>query len=350
MAIIYARLLFFLLLLVWVGSACQTPADSPADALTGGNRTELPLSFSYDKYVVTPIISVKINGVANDLLFDTGSSGIRILGGALKGANLTLYSQRITYKLGDSKSNTLIKGRQASGRVSVGGLGSDGPLSLMLIDTITHSWTPTITLTADSVMVKGEFRHLAGLFGVDMRHLSGSSVASPLAQLAGNHSYLVRFPPFGQPVGQLVINPTPSDLTGFTFFSLPAGAALLPNGLKAWVTDQLNGMMVIDGRLVQAHTILDTGNPASLAFTPNLAAYGILAPGTLVKVGIGLPGGTTPLVDTTFRVRGQVAGNDLLYTNESTQANAFLSFGTDFFFAFDVYYDQEGGRIGIRKK
>lgn len=349
MSVIYYRLVPFLLLLC-ISSACKKSADSPSDPLTTGNRTELPLKVIYSKQSVTPVISVKINGVDNDLLFDTGSSGIRILGGALKGANVNVDAKQVTYRLGDSKSNTLIKGRQASGTVSVGELSSAGPLQLMLIDTITHSWTSRVTSTVDSVVVKGEFRNLAGLFGVDMRYASGSTVASPLAQLSGNHSYLVRFPQFGQPVGQLVVNPTASDLTGFTFFSLTPGATPLPNGLNSWVTDQLNGMMIIDGRLIQAHTILDTGNPASMAFAPNLTGQGILAPGTVLKLGIGLPGRTTTLIDTTFRVTEQVAGRDLVYTNESTQANAFLSFGTDFFFAFDVYYDQEGGRIGFRKK
>ncbi|GAB3735210.1 hypothetical protein [Spirosoma lituiforme] len=341
-----------LLLLLGVGSARKEQVDSPLGSLVAANRTELPLRFKYDTLynTVTPIISVKVNGVASDLIFDTGSSGLRILKGALKGANVKLDAKRLTYGYGSAISTTYIKGQEASGTISVGGLSSDGLLTMMLIDTITHSSSNLVTPTMDSVALKKVFNGLSGVFGVGMRHGPRSDIASPLAQLPGNHSYLIYFPRYGQLAGKLVVNPTASDLTGFTFFSLAPGPNLMPNGLNSWIDNRLNGILVVDGRLIQATAILDTGNPITQAFVPNLASYGKLAKGTVVTLGIGLPGQTTPLVDTTFQVTRQIAGRDRIVTNASTPEKAYLAFGTNFFFMFDVYYDQEGGRIGIRKK
>lgn len=343
---------WFLLFFAVILTACSHPNDSQPSPVEVDYRTELPLTLTYDTLnrTVTPTLSVVVNGVANDLIFDTGSSGLRILGGALKGASVEKEPKRLAYGYGSAISATYIKGQQASGTVSLGGLSSTGPIHLMLIDTVQRSLTDPGRPTLDSAVVKGQFRKLAGIFGVGLRHGPGSDVASPLAQLPGKHSYLIRFPRYSQPLGQLIINPTAADLTGFTFFSLTPGANLMPNGLNSWVDNQLNGIMTIDGRLVQAPTILDTGNPITQVFVPNLASYGPLAPGSLVMLGLGLPGSANASIDTTFRVTTQVAGKDRIVTNESIQEKAYLAYGTNFFFTFDVYYDQQGGRIGIRRK
>ncbi|RYF75260.1 MAG: hypothetical protein EOO39_07195 [Cytophagaceae bacterium] len=313
----------------------------------------MPLKLTYDltNQLLTPTLTVSINGVANDLVFDTGSWGMRILPGALRRANLAIDPVQLTYGYGLSRGAVFIKGRQASGTFSVGGLVATAPVHIMLIDTIRRSPTDAGRSTLDSVTVPNpHFRNLAGILGVGLRVGKDLKVASPLAQLPGNNSYLVHFPAYGQPMGSVILNPRASDLTGFTFFPLAKGTHPLPNGLDSWVDNQFNGRIVLNGVAVHAPTLLDTGSPTTHVSAPNLPGYGTLSQGSVMKMGLAQPGQLSTLIDTTFRVTSQTAGKDLVHATESSQAEANMLFGTNFFFAFDVYYDQKRGRVGIKKK
>lgn len=334
-------------------AACSSPKDHLPTPVEVDYRTELPLKLTYDiaEQIITPTLVVSVNGVANELVFDTGSAGLRILPGALKGANLTINTNQLTYGYGSSRGSITINGRQASGTFSVGGLAATAPVHIMLIDTIRRSATDAGRSTLDSVTVPNHhFRNLAGILGVGMRNREGSDVASPLAQLPGNNSYLIRFPAYGQPMGSVILNPNESDLAGFTFFPLAKGNYPMPNGLSSWTDDQLNGIAVLNGLTVRAPALLDTGTPTTHISAFNLHHYGILDQGSVVKMGLAQRGQPSALVDTTFRVISQVVGKDLVHTNVPTWTEPSLIFGTNFFFFFDVYYDQKGGRIGIKKK
>lgn len=344
---------WLMLLLMICVNACSGLRDHDITPVEVDYRTEVPLKLTYDltNQLLTPTLTVSINGVANDLVFDTGSWGMRILPGALRRANLAIDPVQLTYGYGLSRGAVFIKGRQASGTFSVGGLVATAPVHIMLIDTIRRSATDAGRSTLDSVTVPNHhFRNLAGILGVGMRNREGSDVASPLAQLPGNNSYLIRFPAYGQPMGSVILNPNESDLAGFTFFPLAKGNYPMPNGLSSWTDDQLNGIAVLNGLTVRAPALLDTGTPTTHISAFNLHHYGILDQGSVVKMGLAQRGQPSALVDTTFRVTSQVVGKDLVHTNVPTWTEPSLIFGTNFFFFFDVYYDQKGGRIGIKKK
>ena len=58
------------------------PGRLPPDSL----RMVLPLSIDYDGHIVTPFVNITVNGKLFKTVFDTGSSGLRMMNGALPAA------------------------------------------------------------------------------------------------------------------------------------------------------------------------------------------------------------------------------------------------------------------------
>lgn len=341
-----------IILLSWL-AGCGHKQDSIPSPLPNSYRAELPLSLTLDtlRQLLTPTLLVSVNGVENKVILDTGSWGLRMLPGALKNANLTLTQKLLSYNYGSSTGKIYTRGREANGTFSIGSLSTTAPLHLMLIDTIRRSLTDPGRSTLDSATIpNAHFRNFAGILGVGLRNGSSLNVASPLAQLPGTASFIVRFPGYGQASGKLIMNPNEDELSGFTFFSLVKGLYSLPNGLPSWLDNQVNGIALLNGSPVRAPALLDTGTSPSEIYANGLPTYGLLGKGTVVHLGVGQASQAVSLVDTTFIINARVAGRDRFYTYPSTTGEPSLVYGTNFFYAFDVYYDQQGGRIGLKKK
>lgn len=341
-----------LIVIIWL-TGCGHKEDSPPSPQPNPYRAELPLSITLDtlRQLLTPTLLVSVNGVQNQVILDTGSWGLRMLPGALKNANLILTQKLLGYNYGSGTGEIYTRGREVNATFSIGSLSTPAPIHLMLIDTIRRSLSDPGRSTLDSVAIpNAHFRSFAGILGVGLRNGSSLDVASPLAQLPGTASFIVRFPVYGQASGKLIMNPNQDELSGFTFFSLTKGLYPLPNGLPSWLDNQVNGIALLNGSPVRAPTLLDTGTSPSEIYANGLPNYGLLGKGTVVHLGVGQAGQAVSLVDTSFSVNTRVAGRDRFYTYASTTGEPSLVYGTNFFFAFDVYYDQQGGRIGLKKK
>lgn len=339
-------------LVLWL-AACSHKDNSTPSPAQNTYRAELPLNITFDtlRQLITPTLLVTVNGVANNVIFDTGSWGLRILPGALKNANLSITQKLLDYNYGTGTGEIYIRGREANGTFSIGNLSTTTPIHLMLIDTIRRSLTDPGRSTLDSVTIpNNHFRNFAGILGVGLRNGSSIDVASPLAQLPGNNSFIVRFPTYGQATGKLIMNPSDDELAGFTFFQLVRGAYSLPNGLPSWLDSQVNGIALINGSPLRAPTLLDTGTSPTAIYANGLPTYGLLSKGTVVHLGVAQPGQTSPVVDTTIMVNTRVGGKDRFYTYTTTATDPSMIYGTNFFYLFDVYYDQQRGRIGIKRK
>jgi len=308
-------------------------------------RTEIPLNIYYLNTVgVRATVWVTVNGVSNEVIFDTGSWGLRMVKGALSSAGVATEAGAPEYGYG---GDFLIKGSVGQGNFSVGYLSSD--VKLMLIDSYSVNQAQSWTSTLDSTTIHSlHFNSWPGILGVGLRNSSSSvGITNPFAQLPGNGKYIVRFPLFGGNKGTVLINPTDDDVAGFKLLNLIEGAYQLPNGMNSWLDNEVYGYVNIDGDIIQAPTLLDTGNPIVYVYGATPAA-GFVRIGENVTLGINTSLSSTHLIDTSFVVTPATINQNWIYMIRSTVPQ--IAFGTDFFFYYDVLYDQANGVIGIKKK
>jgi hypothetical protein len=268
---------------------------------------------------------------------------LRVLAGALKGAPLDTDQQwvRNTYSGGVG-----LYGKVAGAHISIGGLQSAGTVRIMRVDSSRENVNARYYPTGDSAHINNAlFQVFNGIVGVGMRDTDVSGgVSSPLPQLPGAGSFIVEFPHYNGSQGELILNPSVTDLKGFNYIHLQPDFALLPNGMNSWQDNQLKDTLSVNGVPYTSNVLLDTGNPVSYYYDgPNSDTVEV-KPGSTVKFSLGQP----PAGETTFVVSEQPrSGLDLVETSNYAVRNVF---GIQFFFAFDVFYDQEHGVIGIRKK
>ncbi|WP_179412641.1 DUF3443 family protein [Mucilaginibacter sp. E4BP6] len=305
-------------------------------------RTIAPLKITYfSKSSVRASVVINVDGIPVDVLFDTGSWGLRVLAGAIKGAPIDTDSEWVSYPY---SGGTNLYGKVAGANLSIANLRSSTPIKIMRIDSISAG-SAKYHATGDSTMVNNGLLHgFNGIVGVGLRVSSGSDgVANPLPQLPGAGSFIVHFPKFNDTDGALILNPSEQDLKGFTFINLQPGTVLLPNGYNSWMDNQLKDTLSVGGVPYTSNVLLDSGNPVSFYYKNATSDTAKVSIGTLVKFSLGPPFAAS----TTFTVSEQQSGLDLVETSNYEVRNVF---GIQFFFDFDVCYDQKNGRIGIRKK
>ncbi len=313
-------------------------------------RTEVPLRIVYDGHMVTPVVEVYVNGQKVEAIFDSGSSGLRMLGGALKDGATDSIGVRTSDDYGVGERMLGVRGRVVAANLRMGGLSSDQPIRIMCIDSARYGGPGVLWgSTGDSARIESNhFRSLSAIMGVGMRLKNdGSGVANPLAQLPGNGKYIIRFPHFGGTKGKLIINPDSADVEGFILFKLEKGKAQLPNGDSSWLDNQLSGCVIVNGGSDCQHTLLDTGTPDVHVYSKDFSETVSVGGGNHVTLVVD---GGSESVTTSFLVgRERQDGKDFVYLDEVKGAGKNI-FGTRFFFDFDVLYDQVNGVIGVRRK
>ncbi|MES2107442.1 MAG: hypothetical protein V4577_01760 [Bacteroidota bacterium] len=302
---------------------------------------------------VTPTVYVTVGGERIEVIFDTGSSGLRILKGVLKSATLTDLHKRIRYSYGDEDYGLNVSGELVEGYFNLDRLRSKLPIAFMAIDSVQYvrngkpfDWIPTgdqTFLSKDSTYFSGFY----GSMGVGMR-VGDDGVGSPIPQMPGNGVYMVHFPQAGLTYGGvLILNPSSGEISKFkNMQQLNPGKYQLANGVKGYEDDALDGTLSIAGVNYAAPTLLDTANPAVWTESPFLTGTEIRTPGTIVTMALQtLPAKTS----TTFKVNNAQLAVDFVKINHNTGKTA-NSFGAQFFFDYDVLYDAVKGQIWIAGK
>ena len=349
----YLKLLFFSVLFC---TALRAGAFVYADnqqliSNTDSLRVVLPVTIDYDNKIVTPFVNIKVNGKLVKVVFDTGSSGLRILSGALHNLMPDSSVARVSYTYGDNVHSLGIRGVVVKAEISFENLKTLSPVNIMSIDSTRYGRHEAWTATGDSAVIhSNHFRDCAAIMGVGLRgRLKSGAVVSPLRQIPGNGKFIIMFPAYGNTKGAVIINPTPADETGFVYFQLPAGepGVVLPG--HGWPDNQLPGCIAINDAMEYLPTMLDTGNPDIQIFSPDYERERAVPPRNYITMQIGGARDTT-VVKTGFNIGDdRVRGKDFIYMTNTTKEKR-LVFGMRFFFEFDVLYDQQNGIVGIRKK
>jgi len=282
------------------------------------------------------------NSVALDALLDTGSTGLRVMRGAMFRGSFTDtgFLSVSAFAAGDKLTGTV-----GTADLNIGGLATDGPVPFEIVDTESCAsfrpdcgaakvLAPDYGIGGDGIAGQG----FQAILGVGLRDAQGAE--NPLEHL-GAKQWILQLPEPGQGgPGSLILNPGWQDLQGFTMFPLKS------EGGGVWhdpgFADTLPGCLndATNGQSVCGQTILDTGAPGMIAFGGAAAgpmwsagdAAALVFGGLAEKFSVDAGPGTGLL-----REPKAAGGIDLVA-------------GIAPFFAFDVFYDAAAGRMGLRAR
>jgi hypothetical protein len=333
--------LFMLLVVVFL-QACHKDSLPNPEVRTA---IDLDLIYGDDTHkTVTPKMTIYLNGIPVDVVFDSGSSGLRVIAGAVSGGKFETENVPVSLSYGDMIHHTHVNGIVAGGDFSLQKGGPSVPLRFMLINSVQIDSAAPVNTQLAPTSNAGVFRHLNAIMGVGTRlNNTNNGIASPLAQWPGGGRFIIELPTYGGTKAQVILNPNSHDLQGFEAISLHQGKYLLPNGMYCWQDDSLPGIAYMAGRQFSAPTLLDTGNPLvwvddTTFFKTN---YNYMLPGSSLRLSVGNVSGNTTTVSHQYSGLDYAEGNALPAKN---------SFGIQFFFENDVMIDQQQGIISVRKK
>jgi hypothetical protein len=280
------------------------------------------------------VATIAIDGVALEAFVDTGSSGLRIMPGALDDTTYDAIGDGLVQF--SYHSGLALQGVVATGGVTIGGL-TTPPIPIMQVR--------TTGCTPEHPDCNTTGFGYPAILGIGMRNLPGSgNIANPIVELDGHPAFAVHADREAR-VGTLTIG---ASETGYALVDVPLleGGAPLIDGTLArddrtvptCVTDATHGTELCSGG------ILDTGcGPTELLRPSYAGANQEWAPGTVVSVSVagamsyGFTVGPTP-----------VPGIDeVLLEPRPFQVVDMINVGTAAFFHGDVFFDQAGGRIGV---
>jgi hypothetical protein len=338
MQTVIRRLTFAIALSLSFGDVLASPRP-PAD------RTEVPireviLSDGTRRYT----LPITIGATTLEVGLDSGSTGLRVLPGALGESDAKTTGGGDTYSYGSGAKYDGVIGR---GALTIGG--ASGASAIQLIRKIgctsEQLKCPVSRIPESQYGIQGD--GLAGegfkaILGVNM---ANAEIANPLVEI-GAQRWIIELPrPGEQSSGKLVINPTDDEVEGFAMIPVVKRYASQEGGLH----DAVAGCLINNNTKARAcgAMLMDTGAPGLRIVNGNLGRTPwTRGPATLVILdGSGKP-----------------AAAESLTTNERAHASA-LSFdenpklpttviysGLTAYFAFDVLYDPGHGIVGLRPR
>lgn len=298
----------------------------PAPALA--QRVELPV-----RQIDLPngdrrfAVSLTIDGKAEDVGIDTGSTGLRVLPRGLGPEGLAAKGAHITYGYG---AGTAFEGQAVTVPVAAGAVA--GSIRIMRIDTVgcyrQRPDCPASHVSAEQFGIQGDGlagQGFAAILGIRLQH---DTVDNPFEQL-GARRWLVELPtPSGAP-GRIVLNPTDDEIAGYARVRVDAEGA---------VAGCLKGRETICGR-----AIIDTGAAGLRVIRGQ--PFQAWPNGTAAMMTVG-EGGEAQSFALTIGRRDQASA--LLYAPGGPETR--LSFGFAPYFHWSVLYDAEHHAIGLKPR
>ncbi|HEY3801615.1 MAG TPA: DUF3443 family protein [Kofleriaceae bacterium] len=315
----------------WQGSAVGLPFTIQQSTTAGAMRFSIP---------------VVIGGTVINAMLDTGSSGLRIIKGAVPDSAFTCATATATtYSYHSGLELDGFVARATVGFISeLGSIATPAPIQVMYVDQVAcASSEPDCGANGISIDDFTAFGGFKAILGVRMRN-AVDSIGSPLAQLPGQPRFVVQAPAYGGTSGTLTVGPP--DTSAFATLQLPAfDGVMLANGTPAW-DDRYGIPACLDDATSGVDYCepaeWDTGNPPTYVEWPAATGDSVLGSGSQISVTIG------SLASYAFTVGATpVPGIDDVEL-EPVSGSGFMNLGTALFFHDDALFDPLHGIVGLR--
>ncbi len=312
--------------------------------------------------VIRYSIPISIGGTRLEVMLDTGSTGLRVLPGAVPPGDFVATARSTAGSFG---SGAQFKGVIANATIEVGGLRSADPVPFEAIQTVgCDSKKPHC---GASHIAPQDFRIGGGGSGQGFKAIVGISLqphyTMPNLLLAlGAHAWIIVLPkPGGSRPGELILNPDPADRAGFTTFPLakaPGAYDAIPGCLTIMASRgqrsarnggrRRSGRAMNTGEQVCAPATLDTGAPGVNIMQPSGGRRSRFQVGESARLSFG--NGPAALPPLTFTVAANGAAHvGVLPTAKAGQSKT-IHAGTLPYFTYAVLFDNANGLMGLKPR
>jgi hypothetical protein len=328
-----------------------------------GIRTEVPIQqITLSDGTIRYWIPVKIGNTSVNTLLDSGTTGLRILPGAISGSDAPKGQiDRLTVA-----SGTVLVGEVTSGTIQIGSISGLSPFqSIKKIECVFRASTcPSAHVPFEEYGLGAE-----GLPGEGFHAIIGvkaglSSLANPLLAI-GVTRWIIELPrPGDSTPGKLVLNPRDDEAGDYVYipvggphtFGMPDVFTHIRGNITkperdVLLPDAMGGCLQIEsGAKACGALTFDTGYPAvDVINGPISVSQGALPENT--KAELTIFDGNEPRAATSFEAGIKAQASQVFVTKHGPQ-----NFGTVIFagavpyFAFDVLYESNRNRIGLKPR
>lgn len=298
---------------------------------------EVVLSDGARRYAVP----IRIGGSEIEAGLDSGSTGLRILPGAVTAADETRGRERSDYSY---ESGARLEGVVAQGTLTIGA--ASAPITFQAIEavgcTAQKPRCPASRVAPAAYGIQGDGLPGEGFKAILGINMADAEVANPLRAL-GARRWIIELPlPGGGRPGRLILNPTAEETAGFVTFPIERRFAAqhggMHDGLPACLTNSQTRQQFCGPAL------LDTGAPGVEVINGRGAPWPNQTP---AEVAFGDQG--APRTSAAFQIGRRDFASRLTYVPAPVD-DVRLHLGLLPYFAYDVLYDPEAGAVGLRPR
>jgi hypothetical protein len=332
---------------------CLLLALAPTCARANDDRAVVPISqILLPNGDIRYSVPVSVGGAQPvQALLDTGSTGLRIMAGALPDSSYTNTGFLSVYGFGSGDKFT---GKIATAPLAFGAAETDGPVPIQIITSVSClAFRPNCaaaTLSSQDYGIGGDGyagQGFQAILGISLRNAIGAGYTeNPLAHI-GIKSWIIRLPEPGQDAdGSLILNPGPQDLAGFQFFAL-AQAGTAAEGFADTLPACLND--ISSGQSICGPATLDTGSPGITAYQTTTQPGPLWTAGDHAALTISAGNTTVSMEFTTDSTPGTALETQPANGAANMPPNAIVA-GVLPFFDNAIWYDAANGRIGLQPR
>lgn len=288
-------------------------------------------------------VPVRIGATMLDAALDTGSTGLRVLPGALGPRDAQPGDTPEVYGYA---SGSRYEGVAGEAPLELGGLRGRAPIHLIraigCFAHLPHCPASRTTLAHYGIASDGlpdeGFKAILGL------NMDRARIGNPLVAI-GVRRWIIELPRPGHPEeGRLILNPTPAEVAGFALLPIVGPYAQISGG---GLHDALPGCLIHARERVCGPVLMDTGSSFMTVANGRPGAPWPSAGEAALEV-YGADGAVAARAD--LALGSPAAGTRLVWRTEARAPRPSVFAGAAPYFAWSVLYDARRQQIGVRPR
>jgi hypothetical protein len=287
---------------------------------------------------------ITVGATAIEAGLDSGSTGLRVLPGALSATDAAAGSSGDSYSYG---SGAEFKGVVGKATVSIGDLSAQTGFQLIRMVGCTDRQPncPASRLALKDYGIQGDGLAGEGFKAIIGVNMADAEIPSPLKAI-GARRWIIELPrPNENTSGRLILNPTDDELSGFVRLPVTEGFA----GQRGGLHDSIMGCLINEETRAEAcgPTLLDTGAPGIQLANSNLKGpWRAQTPATLEffdrhkKLAAAVR----------FQTESRSQASHLNFIERPAPKTTAILSGLMPYFAFSVLYDPATQELGLKAR
>jgi hypothetical protein len=281
-------------------------------------------------------------------MLDTGSSGLRVLQGAVPESAYSMSDQSSVYRF---TSGVRLNGVIAKAVVAIGGAPSEAPIPIQIARSVDCASDaprcPASRVSAEDYRIGGDGLPRQGFRAIIGVNMGKADAVNPLIRI-GTHSWIILLPrPGDRNPGTLVLNPDSKDRSGYALFH--TDEILSRSSTAGGFHDAVPGCLVSeqDQKKNCGPTLLDTGAPGFHLSSSKPSDLSGSRPGSHMEIAFKNDQGAEINVKFTAEANRP---SKIISELRPNQPRTRISAGSLPYFSLSVLYDEEQSVVGLKAR